>query len=419
MQANAARRECSRSKPEKLAGHDLILHVDVDAFFASVEQLLIPALRSRPVMVGSGVIASCSYEARRFGLRAGMPLARAKRLCPQAVLRRGDYQVYRCFAEHVWEVCRRFTCGLETYLDEAYGDAGGMRRLHGDPLALGVKLQRQVRREVGLPVTVGLGGNRMLAKVASAAGKPGGVVWIAPAEARERLAPLAVEELPGVGPRTAQKLRDMNVRTVGELQALPPALLRDMLGRNGERIAERARGRDPQPLRPNAPPRTISRETTFHKPTCDPHEIRAMLFYLLERAMRAARELHLLPGRVELSVRYDDGKSYAAARTLPGPTGDDDEAFAVVLELLERLHSRRVAVRHTGIVLSRFTPQAAGGQLFTPPERQRASELYQTLDAIRDRWGHAAVISGKSVELLGKLQRNDYGFVLRTPSLTK
>lgn len=401
------------------ADETLVLHVDVDAFFASVEQLLVPALRSRPVMVGSGVIASCSYEARRFGLRAGMPLSRAKRLCPQAVLRRGDYQIYRCFAEHVWEICRRFTCGLETYLDEAYGDAGGMRRLHGEPVALGRKLQRQVRREVGLPVTVGLGGNRMLAKIAAAAGKPGGVVWIPLAEAVEYLAPLPVEELPGVGPRTAENLRDMNVRTVGELQALPPELLRDMFGRNGELIAERARGRDPQALRPSAPPRSISRETTFHKPTCDPHEIRATLFYLLERAMRAARKLGLLPGRVELSIRYDDGKSRASARALPGPTRDDDEAFDVVLERLDRLHHRRVALRHTGIVLSRFTPQAASGRLFAPPGRERTGELYRTLDAIRDRWGHAAVISGKSIDLLGKLERNDDGFVLRTPSLTK
>jgi len=399
----------------------LILHVDVDAFFASVEQLLIPALRGRAVVVGSGVIASCSYEARRFGLHAGMPLGEARRLCPSAVIVAGDHSIYRCFADQVWAVCRGYTVGLETYLDEAYGDATGVPLRAGeDPAGFGRRLQRQVRDEAGLPVSVGLAGNRMLAKVASASGKPGGVVWIPPDRAEAFLAPLPVEKLPGVGPKTAAMLYDLNVRTVGALRRLGRQVLRAMLGRRGEILFERCRGRDvAEPATACRPPRTISRETTFHKPTCDPREIVGMLRYLLARAMRAARRAGLLAGCVEVAIRYDDWTEQAASRSLPNPTGLDEEVFDTVAALLARLHRRRVALRRVGVVLSRFAPGPDRADLFEPPSRARRRSLHAAVDAIRDRWGHAAVVTGESAELLGRLERNDDGFVLRTPSLTK
>ncbi len=439
----------------------LLLHIDVDAFFPSVEQLLIPCLRGRPVIVGSGVIASCSYEARTFGLRAGMELRRAKKLCPGAVVLKGNYQIYRCFAEGVWDVCRRFTCGLETYLDEAYGDATGIG-VHGSPLELGRSLQAAVREEVGLPVSIGLAANRMMAKVASSSAKPGGVAWIAPGTEEEFLAPLPIRKLLGVGHKTEQKLRDMNIATIGDLRSMSRATLECMFGLRGLELYERCRGRDdrgqrvtpsaadaawaklldsqspPPPLpqdsqdaQPAAPPlpaansqpqrlpRTISRETTFHEPTCDPKHIEGMLFYLLERAMRAARRLGLLAGCIELSIRYDDWKHCASSRSLASPTGSDEEAFAVVRELLGQLHQRRVSLRHVGVVLGKLVPAAARGLLFESPAQHRRGQLHETVDRIRDRFGHAAVVTGSSIDLLGRLEQNDYGFVLRTPSLTK
>ena len=399
----------------------LILHVDVDAFFASVEQLLIPALRNRPVVVGSGCIASCSYEARRCGLRAGMPLRQARRLCPSAVFLAGQYPIYRCFAEHIWRICRRYTCGLETYLDEAYGDATGTPMLRrADPLAVGRRLQQEVLAQVALPVSVGLAANRMLAKLASGSCKPRGVAWIRPGEEAGLLAPLPIEKLLGVGAKTAGKLRDMNIRTVGELRVLPRATLRSMFGLRGEVLYERCRGQDAQRLGRGEPtPTTISRETTFHQPTCDRREILGMLHYLLERAMRTVRLSRLLSRCLALTLRYFDWTETGGRRTLPQPTADDDEAFAAATEMLEQLYRRRVALRHVGIVLSQFSPTGSAGNLFEPPARTRRRSLYATLDAIRDRWGHAAVVTGKSIELLGRLEQNDYGFVLRTPSLTK
>jgi len=401
----------------------VILHVDVDAFFPSVEQLLIPSLRGRPVVVGNGVIASCSYEARESGLHAGMPLHQARRMCRQAVFLDGRQPIYKCFAEHVWDVCQRYTDGLETYLDEAYGDATGVPG--GTPVALGRALQRDVREEVGLPVSVGLAGNRMMAKIASASAKPGGVAWVQPGEEEPFLAKLPVAKLLGVGPKTARRLRDMNIRTVAQLRQLRRETLAGMFGRRGEVLYDRCRGEDPQLLRPAALPKTISRETTFHKPTCDRAEIQGMLFYLLERAMRATRAADLLTKTVGLSIRYDDSperggwRQYACERSLPAPTCDDDEVFAVVLELLVKLYRRRVAVRHVGVVLSNFHRASEEGLLFAPEARTRRRSLYGAMDRIRDRWGHATIVTGESIDLLGKLRQNDYGFILRTPSLTK
>lgn len=402
-----------------IASDKLILHVDVDAFFASVEQLLIPALRGRPVIVGSGCIASCSYEARRFGLHAGMGLRQARSLCPQVRIMPGRQSIYCCFAEHVWQVCRRYVCDLETYLDEAYGDAAGMTALHGEPETLGRALRKDVLDEVGLSVSVGLGANRMMAKIASKLAKPAGVRMVASGDERGLLCEMPVEALPGVGRKTARRLSDLNIATVGQLRMLSREVLRAMLGRRGEILYERCRGRDIQGLAPHAVAKTISRETTLHAPTCDLAQIRAMLAYLVERAMRAARKLDLLAGAVELTVRYDDWKQFAARRRLERPVEDDGPVLAMVERLSAKLLGRRVAVRHVGVILSALTGDDGQGELFPVEADTHRADLTRAVDSIRDRWGHAAVVTGQSVGLLGKLDQDDYGFVLRTPSLTK
>ncbi len=403
------------------ARRPVILHLDVDAFFASVEQLLIPRLRDRPVIVGNGVIASCSYEARAFGCSAGMPLHQARRRCPQAVILDGNYQIYRCFADHVWEVCRRYTCGLDTYLDEAYGDATGLEHVHGPPETLGRKLQQEVLREVGLPVSVGLADNRMLAKIASGAGKPRGVVYVPAENAPTFLAPLPIEKIPGVGRKTARILHDMNIHRVAELQTLDRSLLRELFGRRGEDLHDLVRGRDHRPiptLRPR-PPRSISRETTFHQPMTDRAEILGMLHYLLQRAARAVREGRLLVGCVQVTLGYEDWRRVEMQRSLREPSDDDETLYQLAGDLLGTLYRRRVSLRHLGVTFTKFTKAGDRPRLFDEPPLARNRRLNRTLDTIRDRWGHAAVVSGKSIELMGRLEQNDHGFVLRTPSLTK
>ena len=396
----------------------LVLHLDVDAFFASVEQLLIPMYRDRPVAVGNGVIASCSYEARAFGLRAGTPLHEARRLCPQLVILDGHYPIYRCFAEHIWQVARRYVRSLETFLDEAYGDAAGIADACDNPDLYGRRLQDDIRREVGLPVSVGLGANRMMAKIASSSAKPGGVRWIPADKAEAFLAPLPLEKLPGIGRKTARILHDMNLRTIADFRRLARAELRSMFGQRGEVLYDRARGLDVKDVRDEVMPKSISRETTFHQATADTEEIRGMLFYLLERAMRMLRAQRLQTRCLELTLCYDDWRPRGARRSLPAATDCDEDTYAVALDLLAAQHTRRVALRRIGVVLSSLS-RRAGPQLFEPPRQTQRRHLHEAVDAIRDRWGHASVVSGESIGLLGRLKQDDYGFVLRTPSLTK
>jgi DNA polymerase-4 len=397
----------------------LIMHVDIDAFFASVEQLRNPALKGRPVIVGAGVIASCSYEARRRGLRKGMPLHEALRLCPSATVLEGHAQVYRCFAERVFDVCRRFAPGIETHLDEAYCDLSGTDGLHGGPFAAGEKLRLAVQREVGLSVTVGLAVNRMVAKLAGVTVKPGGVRLVEPGREREFVQKMPVGEIPGVGRVTGGMLRKLNVRTAADLAAFPLPYLRMLFGRNADVLYRRCRGLDGG-LMENEIPHSISRETSFHRETGDNLEIEAALCYLVGRAARTLRSLRLSARTVAVKVRYAGGGGREAAHTLAAPARLDEELSAAALALLKPLLARRSALRLVGASLSslRMASQPQG-DLYEERRSFREAELCGGLDRVRDRFGDGAIISGRSLYLMKKVKRDRYGYILRTPSLTK
>jgi DNA polymerase-4 len=223
----------------------------------------------------------------------------------------------------------------------------------------------------------------------------------------------------GVGRKTEKLLLDLNIRTVAQLRRLSRDALSAMLGQRGEVLYERSRGRDVWMIRPERLPRTISRETTFHQPVSDGDEIRAMLFYLVERAMRTLRQGRLQMRTVELTIRYADWRQLNARTTLPYATRLDEEVYVAVCGLLERLYKRRVSLRHVGVVLSGLGRACDQPALFEEPRSAKSGRLHEAMDRIRDRWGHAAVVTGKSIDLLNRLEQNDYGFVLRTPSLTK
>lgn len=398
----------------------VILHVDIDAFFASVEQRRDPRLRGRPVIVGAGVIASCSYEARRFGLRAGMTLAEARRLCPQAAVLQGHAQVYRCFAERVFAHCRDVAPAIETFLDEAYCDLTGTERLHGDLLGATRRLQRAILASTGLTVTCGLGPNRMLAKLAGKAVKPDGLARVTAAGAEAFLRDLPVEQVAGVGPARAKTLRSMNVRTAGELRVLPAGTLERLFGAPGLLLHERCRGRDTAVVSGREVPLSISRETSFHRDTTDHREIEGMFEYLAGRACRTVRELGIRPRTVAVRLRYADGESAERARSLPQPSDTDPVVLALALDALAHLFTRRVALHQVGLVLSNFVCAGAEqGALFEEREAGRRAALYRAFDGVRDSFGHGAIVSGRALHLKGRLEEDEHGFVLRTPSLTK
>ena len=403
-----------------MADEPVLLHVDIDAFFASIEQRRDPRLRGRPVIVGTGVIASCSYEARRFGLKAGMTLSEARRLCPQAVVLEGHAQVYRCFAEEVFARCRDVAPAVETYLDEAYCDLTGTGRLHGDPLEAARGLKRAIHGATGLTVTCGLGPNRMLAKLAGKAVKPDGLARVTAAGAESFLRDLPVEQVTGVGHANAKTLRSMNVRTAGELRVLPVETLERLFGAPGRLLHARCRGRDTTVVSEREVPLSISRETSFHRDTADRAEIEGMLEYLAGRACRTARELGLRPRTVAVRLRYADGESMERARSLPQPSDADPVVLALALGMLARLFTRRVALHQVGLALSNLS-RAGGeqGALFEEREAGRRAALYRAFDGVRGAFGHGVLVSGRALHLKGRLEENEHGFVLRTPSLTK
>ena len=397
-----------------------VLHVDIDAFFASVEQQRDPRLLGRPVIVGAGVIASCSYEARRFGLKAGMPIGEALRRCPDAVVVAGHAQVYRCYAERLFERCRALSPDVETHLDEAYLELTGTERMHGDLERAAAELQRDITAETGLTVTCGIGPNRMLAKLVGKTRKPRGLARVRAHEAEAFLTARPVEQLAGVGHAHARTLRGMNIRTIGELRVLPVGTLEALFGATGRLLHERCRGRDTAPVVAREVPVSISRETSFHTDTADPRAIEGMLEYLVGRACRAARESSLAARTVGVRLRYPDGESAVQERTLPQPSAVDPVVLALALPVLQRLHTRRVALHAVGVTLSNLVLGAAEqGALFDEREAGRRAALCAALDRVRGDFGHGAVVSGRALHLRGTLPEDRNGFVLRTSSLTK
>ena len=401
-------------------GARTVLHVDIDACFAAIEQQRDPRLKGRPVIVGAGVIASCSYEARRFGLKAGMSLSEAKRLCPRAIVLEGHAQVYRCYAERVFERCRELSPDVETYLDEAYLELTGTERVHGDFTAAAARLKHAILDDTGLTVTCGIGPNRMLAKLVGKTTKPDGLARIHAHEAEAFLVGRPIEQLAGVGHAHAKTLRGMNLRTIGELRVLPVGALEALFGAPGRLLFERCRGRDTAPVVVREIPLSISRETSFHHDTADPREIDGMLEYLVGRACRTARELALTARTVSVRLRYSDDESAEQARSLAQASAVDPVVLALALELHTRLYTRRVSLHAIGVTLSNFVRDAAEqGSLFDEREAGRRAAFCEALDRVRGSYGHGAVVSGRALHLKGRVGEDRYGFVLRTPSLTK
>ena len=443
--------------------HPAVLHLDIDAFFASVEQLRSPALRGRPVAVGSGVVASASYEARAFGIRAGTPLHEARRLCPDLLLLPGHAQVYRAFAERIFSLAAQLSPALETFLDDALVELTGTERLHGHLVRACARFQRRVREETGLSVSLGLGSNRMIARMLTRMAKPGGLAWLRPGGEFAFVGRRPIEELPGIGPQRARLLRQMGIETIAELRELSSAHLRDLFGDVGFALAARARGRETRALHPGELPRSIRRETSFDEPQTGGEALEGMLHYLLERAAAQARRLDAEPRVLCVHLRWSDGGPAARRETLAGEAACTQALFPRAQAMLRGLRDRRMGVRHLGVELSQLharrrdqfelfaeledesAPAEAAGRsaaaqaaeeapalgaacarvdaCAAPPahaHRRRGQErLDAVVDRVREQFGFRALVRGPSLALLERLPSDAYGFVLRTPCLTR
>ena len=419
--------------------HSLVLHVDIDAFFASVEQLRNPRLANQPVAVGSGVIASCSYEARQHGLRAGMPLGKAIRRCPSLIIVRGHEAVYRSYASRLFEICHHWSPLVEEHLDEAYCDLSGTERLYPEPEKAVTRLRREVARATGLTVTAGLGRNRMFARLIGKFHKPDGLGSIEPEQEDQLLKKLPVAQLPGVGPRTEQILVRLGIETVEQMRQLSRPALGGLLGRNGEILYERCRGEDHRCIGGREIPRTIQRGTSFDEDVSCPRTLEAMLEYLCERAARNLRQRGLEARGIAVQVVHSDHVRVRRRIALDRPTCLDPPILEAALLLLRSMQSRRTALRFVGVVLDRIRaiPPTQQGVLFETAresseangsgrEHERCKRLFEQVDRIRARHGHGALLRGSTLALLQgdsstatELPRDRHGLILRTSCLTR
>ncbi len=379
-----------------------IVHVDMDAFYASVELLDDPLLRDRPVIVGGtpegrGVVAAASYEARRFGVHSAQSAARARQLCPQGVFLRPRMARYAEVSEQVFAVLAAFTPLIEPLsIDEAFLDVTGCQRLFGPAAAIGRAIKAQIRADVGLIASVGIAPNKFLAKLASDLEKPDGFVIIEQAEAAVRLADLPVGRLWGVGEVTERELAARGVRRVRDLLACDINALTALLGRHARGLRELALGIDDRPVVPDVEAKSIGAETTFARDIADEPALREELDELVERVARRLRAAGLHARTIHLKARYSDFTTVTRAVTLPAPTARTPDLRDVARDLLiRRLGRRGRPLRLVGVTLTGLYPStAAPPELFADRAIEKIEIVDHVLDALRDRFGSGAIHRG-------------------------
>jgi DNA polymerase-4 len=380
-----------------VSGGASILHADLDAFFASVEQRDDPRLRGRPVIVGGGVVLAASYEAKAFGIRTAMGGARARRLCPHAVVvppRMSAYSEASKAVFRVFEDAAPVVEGLS--IDEAFLDVRGMERSVGSPVEIAVRLRRDVRDRVGLPITIGVARTKFLAKVASAVAKPDGLVVVPPDDELQFLHPLPVERLWGVGPVTARKLRARGITTVRQVAFLPESLLVSMLGRaSGHHLHALAHNLDPRPVHPRRRRRSIGSQRARGRAPWSPESVDADLVTLVDRVTRRMRKAGRSGRTVVLRLRFGDYTRATRSATLPYATASTERvlatARALVAEALPLLESRGLTL--VGIAVANLDDGDAV-QLVLPFDRRESDALDAVVDLVRERFGSAAITRG-------------------------
>jgi DNA polymerase IV len=387
--------------------HSSILHVDMDAFFVSVELLERPDLRGKPVVVGGrpdqrGVVSAASYEARKFGIHSAMPLRTAGRLCPHAVFLDGHHEKYSEWSDRVASILAKFSPIVEMVsIDEAYLDLSGTERLHGPPLAAADKLLRTITKQTALPCSGGLATTRLTAKVASDQGKPRGLVWVAPGMEASFLAPLPIRKIPGIGEVTERALRALGIETVEQLASHSQEKLEKIFGQWGTALYRKARGGDAYEFLIDAEPKSISHNHTFGEDTADVAEMETLLSHLSQKACKRLREAGLSTRTLTLTIRYAGFETYTRSKTLTEPAQLDTDIFAVFLNLFRQHRDAKRKVRLLGVGLSALSHGAQQLDLLESDRREKLEKLTKAADSLRDKFGFTSVQFG------GSLRRDD------------
>jgi DNA polymerase IV len=379
-----------------------IFHVDMDAFFVSVEELYDPSLKGKAVVVGGqrnerGVVSAASYEARKFGVHSAMPLRTAAKHCPHAIFVDGHPERYRECSEKVFKVLSAFTPQVEmASIDEAYLDLTGTERLHGPPLKAANSLHLRMKSETGLNCSVGIGSSRLIAKVSSGQAKPNGLLWILPGEESRFLAPLDVREIPGVGKVMETHLHSLGIKKVGDLARLEESELSQRFGKWGLALAGKARGEDAggwfdSEVGADMDAKSISHEHTYNEDTADPVRLESTLMRLSEMVGRRLREADFHARTVQLKLRYKDFTTITRAHTLASATQLDTEIFEQIRALFRSNWKKGSEVRLLGVQVSSFGTQAAQMDLLDGNRQQRWKNALAAADKLRDKFGESSV----------------------------
>jgi DNA polymerase-4 len=381
-----------------MANERHIAHLDLDTFFVSVEKLRNPKLAGKPILIGGsndrGVVASCSYEARKFGIHSAMPMYMARRLCSHAIVVKSDFEAYSKYSALVTDIVKDTVPVFEkASIDEFYVNLTGMDKFHGCKKFTD-ELRRKVIRESGLPVSYGLASNKLISKVATNEVKPNGQIEIPFGFEKSFLAPLSIMKIPGIGTKTGYKLLKMGIGTVQKLSEIPLQMMQSFMGAGGIDLWRRAQGIDNSPVIPYREQKSISTERTYQHDTIDVDFLMGDLYRMTEKIAFELRRQNRLTGCVTVKIRYTDFETHDIQKTIPY-TNADHELFSVARELFTRLFGRRQLIRLVGI---RFSHLIAGTyQINIFEDRAEMIKLYQSIDQIKTRFGEDALFRGRSL----------------------
>ncbi len=381
-----------------------ILHVDMDAFFVSVEELADPSLKGKAVIVGAdpdgrGVVAAASYEARKFGVHSAMPIGRAKKLCPHAIFLRGQHAKYREYSQKIYEVFQEFTPVIEMVsIDEAYLDLTGSERLHGGMLNAADRLIRTVKKRTGLNCSVGASTSHLVSKIASDQAKPHGLLYVLPGCEKAFLAPLPVRRMPGIGKVTEPELLSLGIVTIGDLQTYGAERLKERFGKYGEWLFSKSMGKDIEAYAYEEEPKSISHETTFPVDTTDAEELERTLSYLSQLVARRLRERRLFARTVGLKLRDHRFKTITRDTTLDEPTHLDSVIFEHVLLMFHAAWDGQEKIRLIGVRTSNLESSTVQLGLFSSKKHEKLDRVLRAADRVRGRYGFDALQLARSLD---------------------
>jgi len=376
-----------------------ILHLDLDTFFVSCERLLDSRLEGKPILLGGvsdrGVVAACSYEARRFGIHSAMPMKMARQLCPEAIVIRGNTATYTAKSREVTEIIQESVPVYEkTSIDEFYVDLTGMDRFFNS-LRMAADLRKRIIRETGLPISFGLSENKTVSKIATGEAKPNNQLKIDYGAERNFLAPLSVRKIPMIGEKTFQSLCGLGIRRIATIQEMPMELMEKVFGQNGISIWKKAQGVDPSPVIPYSERKSISTERTFDKDTTDIDKLRGIIMAMAENLAFQLRRGKKVTACVTVKIRYSDFNTYTLQSRIPY-TAADHILIPRVMELFEKVYNRRLLVRLIGVKYSHLVH--GGHQISLFEDAEEMISLYQAMDRIREKHGDRKVLRASGME---------------------